>query len=251
MLNLNDLSAFARIAELGSISAASRSLAMPKSSVSRSLMRLEETLGAVLVERSTRHLRLTDAGMLLKQHARRILDDVAEAENRLSGLVGKPAGDLHVSAPFTFATGPLARMLPGFMAQYPQVRIVLGVENRPVDIQMEQVDVAIRIGPLQDSSLVARRITSFQLWPCASPAYLDSHPRIIEPGDLRAHQLIAHADRRETWRFRGKGGTVQTFEFDTRTVIPEPDVLKTLLISGVGIALLPDFLPATRSGMGA
>lgn len=115
---------------------------MPKSSVSRSLMRLEETLGAVLVERSTRHLRLTDAGMLLKQHARRILDDVAEAENRLSGLVGKPAGDLHVSAPFTFATGPLARMLPGFTVQYPQVRIVLGVENRPVDIQMEQVDVA-------------------------------------------------------------------------------------------------------------
>lgn len=241
MLNLTDLSAFAHIADLGSISAAARALNMPKSSVSRSLMRLEETLGSVLVERSTRHLRLTDAGLLLKQHARRILDDVAEAENRISGLVGKPSGDLHVSAPFTFAAGPLARMLPGFMTQYPLVRIVLSVENRPVDIQMEHIDVAIRIGPLQDSSLIARRITSFELWPCASQAYLDSCPPIREPEDLQGHHVIAHGDRREVWAFRGKGGAVRNFEFDTRTVIPEPDVLKTMLIGGAGIGLLPDF----------
>lgn len=241
MLNLSDLTAFDRIADLGSISAAARSLAMPKSSVSRSLMRLEETLGAVLVERSTRHLRMTDAGLLLKQHAKRILDDVAEAENHIGGLIGKPSGDLHVSAPFTFAVGPLAQMLPAFMAQYPQVRIVLSVENRPVDIQMEQVDVAIRIGPLQDSSLIARRITSFELWPCASPSYLDAHDPIVKPDDLRNHQLIAHADRLETWQFHTRGGGLRAFEFSNRSVIPEPDVLKAMLMKGAGIGLLPDF----------
>lgn len=109
MFDLADLKAFSRIAELRSISGAARVLRVPKSSVSRALVRLEEAIGAVLVERSTRHLRLTDAGLLLQRHARRILDDVGEAENAIGGLVGQPRGDLRVSVPFTFATGPLAR----------------------------------------------------------------------------------------------------------------------------------------------
>ncbi len=114
MLDLVDLRAFARIADLGGVSSAARALRMPKSSVSRSLVRLEEAVGAVLVERSTRHLRLTDAGLLLRRHARRILDDVGEAENAIGGLVGAPRGDLRISVPFTFAAGSLAPMLPAF-----------------------------------------------------------------------------------------------------------------------------------------
>jgi DNA-binding transcriptional LysR family regulator len=104
-----DLRVFARIADLGSLSAAARALGMPKSSASRSLARLEAAAGAALVERSTRHLRLTDAGRLLQRHARRILDDVGEAENALAGLVGVPRGTLRVSVGFTFAVGSLAR----------------------------------------------------------------------------------------------------------------------------------------------
>ena len=156
MFDLVDLRAFARIADLGSISGAARALRMPKSSVSRSLVRLEEAVGAVLVERSTRHLRLTDAGLLLKRHARRIIDDVGEAENAITGLVGAPRGDLRVSVPFTFATGPLAPMLPAFLLRYPEVRVVLSIDNRPIDLLVEEADIAIRIGPLPDSSLIAR-----------------------------------------------------------------------------------------------
>lgn len=241
MLEITDLRAFARIADLGSISAAGRSLRMPKSSVSRSLMRLEEAIGAVLVERSTRHLRLTDAGLLLQRHARRILDDVDEAEDAIGGLVGQPRGELRVSAPFTFATGPLARMLPTFLARYPDVCVVLSIDNRIVDLLSEDFDVAIRIGPLASSELIARRLTTLALWPCASPGYLKGRPAIDTPTDLAGHSVIAHMDRKETWRFRSSQGMDRDIEIHAGMVVPEPDVVRTLLLARAGIGLLPDF----------
>lgn len=250
MFDLTDLRAFARIADLSSISGAGRSLQMPKSSVSRSLVRLEESVGAVLVERSTRHLRLTDAGLLLQRHARRILDDVSEAENAIGGLVGRPSGDLRVSAPFTFAAGPLAPMLPGFMMCYPDVRVILTVDNRNVDLLTEEVDVAIRIGPLPDSELIARRLATFELWPCASPAYLAGAAPIATPADLLAHRLIGHVDRGERWVFRTPGGADRDIEFDPGLVVPEPDVLRTMLLLGAGIGILPDFHAADAIAAG-
>jgi DNA-binding transcriptional LysR family regulator len=241
MLDITELTVFSYIAELGSISGAARLLKMPKSSVSRSLVRLEETMGMALVERSTRHLRLTDAGLLLKRHVRRILDEVGEAENAMAGLVGVPVGDLHVDAPFTFATGPLAAMLPAFVRSYPDIRVVLSVNNKPIDVQLEQMDVVIRIGPLQDSELIARRLATFSLWPCASPAYLAQHAKIERPEDLTNHRWISHADRRQVLAFRGTTGGVREVEVPPGIVIPEPEVMKTMLIAGLGIGLLPDF----------
>ncbi|MDR5776499.1 MULTISPECIES: LysR family transcriptional regulator [unclassified Caballeronia] len=240
MLNFANLTVFSYIADLGSISATARALNMPKSSVSRALLRLEDAVGTVLVERSTRHLRLTDAGLLLKRHAKRILDDVGEAENAIGGLIGKPSGDLQINAPFTFAGGPLAAMLPGFLEKYPEVRVVLTVENRLTDLQMEKIDLAIRIGPLEDSSLISRRLASIALWPCASPAYLSDHSAIDRPEQLLQHKLIAHADHPEVWRFRDALGA-SAIEVKSAMVITEPFVMKTVLIGGAGIGLLPDF----------
>ena len=241
MFDLTDLRAFARIADLSSVSGAARTLKMPKSSVSRALVRLEEAIGAVLVERSTRHLRLTDAGLLLQRHARRILDDVDEAENAVGALVGTPQGDLRVSVPFTFATGPLAAMLPGFLERFPQVRVVLTIDNRLVDLLREDYDIAIRIGPLADSDLIARRLATLRLWPCASPAYLASTPPITRPADLAQHRLVAHGHPDETWRFRSATGATSEIKLAASTVIPEPDVERTLLLGGAGIGMLPDF----------
>jgi DNA-binding transcriptional LysR family regulator len=241
MLDLTDLRAFARIAELGSVSGAARALGMPKSSASRSLARLEAVVGLALLERSTRHLRLTDAGRLLQRHARRILDDVSEAENALTGLVGVPRGTLRVSVGFTFAVGPLATMLPRFLARYPEVRVALSIDNRNVDLLAEAFDVAIRIGPLPDSELVARRLTTIALWTCASPVYLAARGTPTTVEDLDAHELIGRVDRRSTWRFRAPGGSRHEIEIVPGTVIPEPAVLKALLIGGAGIGRLPDF----------
>lgn len=241
MLDLTDLRAFARIADLGSISGTARALRMPKSSVSRSLVRLEESVGAVLVERSTRHLRLTDAGLLMQRHARRILDDVGEAENAIGGLVGAPRGDLRISAPFTFAAGPLAPMLPAFMARYPEVRVILTVDNRNIDLLNEAIDVAIRIGPLADSELIARRLATFELWACASPSYLSGRVIPKKPGDLADHVIIPHNEKERLWRFSPKPGSVSEVTFEPVAVVPEPAVLRTMLIGGVGVGRLPDF----------
>ena len=241
MLDLSQLLAFARIADLGSVSGAARSLGMPKSSVSRSLSRLEEAVGSALIERSTRHLRLTDAGRLLHRHAARILDDVSEAENAVTGLTGQPRGTLRVSVGFTFATGPLASMLPSFLARYPEVRVVLSVDNRLVDLLPEGVDVSIRIGPLGDSDLIARKLGTIALWPCASPGYLAERGVPATVDDLLEHTLISHTDRRMPWRMRTPSGVDREIETEPGTVVPEPAVMKIMLIGGVGIGWLPDF----------
>ena len=241
MLDLAHLRAFARIADLGSVSGAARSLGMPKSSVSRSLSRLEDAFGTSLIERSTRHLRLTDAGLLLHRHARRILDDVSEAENAVGGLIGRPSGTLRISVGFTFAAGPLAPMLPGFLARYPDVRVVLTVDNRLVDLLTEEIDVSIRIGPLSASELIARKLGTVELWPCASPAYLAGHGRPETMDALLTHKLLAHADRRVPWRIRTPSGEMREVEIEPGTVIPEPAVTKVMLLGGAGIGWLPDF----------
>ncbi len=244
MFDLADLRVFARIVELGSLSGAARALGMPKSSASRSLARLEAATGSALIERSTRHLRKTDAGHLLHRHAQRILDDVGEAENALSGLIGVPRGTLRVSVGFTFAVGLLAPMLPKFLARYPEVRVALTIENRNVDLLAEEFDVAIRIGPLRDSDLIARRLMTIALWTCASPAYLKARGTPATVDDLRTHELIGRIDRRSTWQFQAKGGAVHELDVVPGTVVPEPAVLKTVLIGGAGIGRLPDFYAA-------
>jgi DNA-binding transcriptional LysR family regulator len=250
MIDLTNLRAFARIADLGSISGAARSLRSPKSSVSRSLVRLEEAVGAVLIERSTRHLRLTDAGLLLHRHARRILDEVGEAENAVGGLVGVPSGTLRVSVPFTFAAGPLAPMLPRFLALYPEVRVALTVDNRPIDLSTQEIDVAIRIGPLIDSELIARKLTTFALNLYASPAYLEQRGTPETVDDLANHTILAAHDKRYSWRLRAASGPPREFEIVPVTVVPEPTVSKTMVIAGAGIARLPDFLAADALAAG-
>ncbi|MBV9529084.1 LysR family transcriptional regulator [Sphingomonas sp.] len=239
---MGHLRAFARVADLGSVSGAARALGMPKSSVSRSLMRLEEAVGAVLVERSTRHLRLTDAGLLLQRHARRILDDVGDAENAIGGLIGQPRGELRVSAPFTYAAGPLARILPDFRARYADVKVLLTIDNRVVDLLTEEYDVAIRIGPLRNSDLIARRLTNYALWPCASPAYLHQAPPITKPADLIHHVIIAHRALKEAWPFHSVSSAGQDVEIEAQMVVPEPEAVRTMLLAGAGVGILPDFL---------
>lgn len=205
---------------------------------------MEEAVGAVLVERSTRHLRLTDAGLLLQRHARRILDDVQEAEAAVGSLLDTPSGDLRVNVPVSFAVGPLAKMLPQFVKQYPDVRVVLTLDNRPIDVSTDEIDVAIRIGPLPDSELIRRRLTTFALWVCASPEYLLHHGPPKKVADLREHKLITLTDQRSTWKFHTEKGGAQKVDVAPGIVIPEPTVAKTVILGGAAIGLLPDFYAA-------
>ena len=239
-MKLSDLRAFARITDLMSVSAAARALGLPKSGVSRALARLERDVGVLLIDRSTRHLRLTDAGRLFRPHALRILADVDEAGTALDGLGGLPAGTLRVSLPFTVATALVAPMLPGFMATYPQVRVVLEVENRFIDMPAEPVDLVIRVGPLADSDLIARCLLVSEAWLCASPGYLAARGTPARVEDLTDHILIGYGDR--VTAYQDDAPTPGRIELPPAVAISDSAALLPVVLGGAGIAQLPDFL---------
>ncbi|MGU3661546.1 LysR substrate-binding domain-containing protein [Methylobacterium fujisawaense] len=242
MMELSELRVFVRVADLGGVSGAARALGAPKSSVSRSVARLEATLGAVLFERGTHALRLTEAGRLFLPYAQRVLNDVEEAGAALDGLIGHPRGTLRVNAAVTFAIGVIGPMLPDFVRRYPEVRVVLDAENRVVDLAREDFDVVVRVGVLPDSNMVARRLGRIELWPCASPDYLARHGVPRAPEALADHVLLGWSDRPDRWTFVDGEGTTRAVEVSAGTVVPEPAALQPLLAGGVGIGRLPDFL---------
>jgi len=250
MLNPYDLRAFSRIAQLRSVSAAARELKMPKSSVSRSLARLEEALGVTLVERSTRHLRLTDAGTLFLPHAVRLLSDMEEAETALTNFAGTARGTLRVSAPLAYVSTLLTPMLPGFLMRYPEVRVVLDLNHRNVDMLAEDIDVVVRMGTLADSSLVARRLPSVHMWLCASPQYVARKGMPVRVADLSAHDVIDRIDGPNEWVFDLPDERQVRMTLHPRAVSPEPAVAMALILGGAGIGLLPSFMaePAIAEG---
>ncbi|TNC49437.1 LysR family transcriptional regulator [Rubellimicrobium rubrum] len=242
MLDLSDLRVFARIADQGSLSAAARALRAPKSSVSRSLARLEDQVGQALVERTGRPARLTDAGRLLLPHALRLLSDAEEAEAALGAFAGAPRGDLRINAPYVFSQYLVAPMLPAFLARHPEVRVILEVTDRQIDIRGEEADVVIRVGRLADSGLIARKLLSIGLWLCASPGYLARAGHPGDPAELEGHALLTWADRPTTWDLRHADGRAARVEVPPRTVVPEPAALRAVLVGGAGIGRLPDFV---------
>ena len=250
-MELADLRAFARIADLEGVSAAARSLDLPKSTVSRALSRLERAVGAVLVDRSTRHLRLTDAGVLVRPHAVRILADVDEAGTALDGFAGVARGTLHVSAPFTVVVALLSPMLPSFLARHPEVRVVLDVENRVIDMPVEAADLVIRAaGTLPDSDLVARLLLTTEAWTCASPGYLAARGTPSCVAGLGGHALIGYADGPTVWTFEAADGGVERFGFRPASAVSDSAALAPVLVGGAGIGRLPDFIARGAVGRG-
>lgn len=244
MMEISDLRAFVRVAKSQSLSAAARSVGLPKSSLSRALTRLEGRVGMVLIERSAGHLRLTDAGATLLPHARRILDAAEEAQAAVDGLAAVPRGTLKISVTHSFAVGALTPMLSAFTKRYPEVRVVLEFSNQPVDPVPEGIDLAIRIDPLVNSALIGRPLATIELWLCASPAYLSGSgtPRSVH--DLVEHNLLTRADHVLHWHFWSKTGKAFKVEVLPGTVVPEPAAALEVLIGGGGIGRLPDYLAA-------
>lgn len=250
MLDLTDVRIFVQAVDAGGLSAAARLRAMPKSTISRALVRLEGKLGVVLLERSTRGLRLSDAGQLFLPHARRLLDSAEEAQLAVDGLAGQPQGVLRVNAAFTFALGVVAPMLPSFLQRYPDVSVVLDSDSRIIDLARGDADVAIRLGALADSDLIVRRLGVIALWPCASAAYLDQHGVPATVAALEAHRLIACRAGETSWKLRTDDGAEEYCAVAPGTAVAEPAVLQAVLLGGAGVGRLPDFLarPHLQSG---
>ncbi len=241
MLELIDVRVFAKIAELMSVSTAARVLCMPKSTVSRSLTRLEAHLGVALIYRSNRKLALTDTGVLFAEHARRILDDVEDAEERVGQIRHTPRGMLRVSAPVTPGQFMVAPLVAGYLRLFPEVQISLSLTSNKVEPFTDEIDVVIRTGALEDSRLLAKRLGCVSLMLFATPGYLQQHGTPQCPDDLLEHTLLDIADGPNEWHLKRDRETA-ALQIRPRFAANDTSTIRTVVLSGLGLAWLPDYL---------
>jgi DNA-binding transcriptional LysR family regulator len=244
MDRLAAIEAFVRVAECGSFSKAAERLHSSKSVVSRHVGALEAELGARLLHRTTRALTLTEAGRSYLERATRILADLAEANASVGQLQAAPRGRLRVSAPMSFGVLHLAPALPDFLNRYPDVELDMIMNDRYVDLVDEGFDVAVRIGKLEDSSLVARKLAPMRRTVSAAPAYLEKRGTPQSPDDLRAHECLCYSNvgLSEEWRFVRPDGRPWPVEVHGRLHANNGDALRAAALGGCGLAVLPSFL---------
>ncbi|AZO52820.1 MAG: LysR family transcriptional regulator [Mesorhizobium sp.] len=235
MDRLEAMSLFIGAVEAGSLSAAARNLGIPLATVSRKISDLERHLNTRLLNRSTRRLTLTDAGHAYLAACRRILDDVGEAERTAAGEYNVPTGELVVTAPVVFGRLHVLPVVTAFLAAYPDVDIRLTLADRITQLAEDHIDLAVRIGALPDSSLVALRVGAIRRVVCASPAYLAEHgtPRI--PEDLAAHSCITFEGPSglSAWSF-ASGKTETRVQVRSRLQVNTAEAAIDAAISGVG-----------------
>ena len=240
MIDLNHVVLFAKVAEAGSFSGAARTLGMPKATVSRNVAQLEESLGARLLQRTTRKVELTALGRTYYEEAAQGLSSLESARERIAAAQSEPSGTLRVTAPVGFGTRSLIGWIAKFLATFDKVRIELKLTDAAVDPIDERVDVAFRTGRLENSSLIARKLGTTRLVLLASPAYLRQRgvPRRIE--DLRRHDCIVFGPSFDTevWRLHGPNGW-RDIPVSGRIKVEGSYAEIQAALAGLGIALLP------------
>lgn len=234
---------FVRVAQLGSFSLAANQHNMSKSTVSKHISGLEERLGVRLLNRTTRRLSLTEYGEVYRDHCLRILQEVALADDNMDKFTAEPRGKLKINAPMSFGMLHLAPLLPGFLAAHPQVDIDLILNDRRVDLIDEGFDLAVRIGALDDSNLIARKLATSSIICAASPIYLKKRRAPAHPDDLKNHNCLRYTLSRsgDEWRF-AKGNDTRNVAVSGRIAGNNGDVLRQAAILGEGIIYQPRFL---------
>ena len=245
-MDLNELVVFVHVVPAGSIRGAAEQLGMPKSTVSRKLIELEERLEARLLQRTTRKLGLTDVGRIYYDHGLRIVTEVENAERAVRSQHETPRGLLRVTAPLNLA--PLGPVISDYLARYPEVRLELSANARVVDLIEERFDVGIRAGRLEDSSLIARSLGVIEAQLVASSAYLKKRGRPRSPADLKRHDCLLFGSRATLALTRD--GLTEELSLNPRLLVTDLDVLELALKADLGIAVLPAFLceKAIRAG---
>lgn len=238
----SEMAVFVRVAETENFSAAARALKLTPSAVSKLIGRLEDRLGARLLNRTTRRVSLTGEGRTYYQHCLPILSAIDEAEQAISGLHGEPRGLLKVNASTAFSRNHIQPLIPDFLARYPKLRVQLTVSESIVNLIEEEIDVAIRIGQLPDSSLIARKLGRVRRMVAGSPSYLERYgvPRI--PDDLKTHNCLtlSMATSFNRWEFEGSDGP-RSIEvrgnFETNNAV----ALLNAALAGIGLIRAGDF----------
>jgi DNA-binding transcriptional LysR family regulator len=247
--------AFLHAAELGSFSKAAERIEVKTSTVSRYIAELERDLGIALFNRSTRGLVLTEGGRVFRKHALIVTRSLEEAREVTSSLNTSPQGVLRVTVPRSFGLRHIIRHLPEFMERYPKIDLDMVVSDQALNLIEAEIDLAIRIGTLPDSQLMARQLAVHRRVVCASPAYISHHGIPASPEDLAHHAAIRFplaAD--DKWLLVHVGRSSQTnqisVQLNGRIRLDDTEALAALAIAGLGIALLPTWAvgPALREG---
>ncbi|WP_119168956.1 LysR family transcriptional regulator [Algihabitans albus] len=249
-MRLEDVTAmvvFARVVDLGGFSAAAQALGLSKSAVSKQISKLEDRLGTRLLNRTTRQLSLTEAGAAFFERCQRVEAEALAAEEAVTHLAEAPRGLLKVNSALSFGVRHIAPALPAFLAMCPELEVDLSLNDRPVDLVEEGYDLAIRIGKLDDSSLVARRLAPMRRFLFAAPDYLARAGRPEHPNDLKQHDclLYAYQTSDQTWSFKAATGEAERdvkVRISGRLRINNGDAILEACIAGQGIALLPSFI---------
>ncbi|GGY33733.1 transcriptional regulator [Bacterioplanes sanyensis] len=235
---------FVAVAEQGSFTGAARWLKTSTAHISRQVQALEQRLGTVLLHRTTRKVSLTESGQQFWQQCRPLLDALAEAERALGQWQATPTGRLRITAPMSYGERHLAPLLNNFAARHPQLQLHYWLTNQTLDLVEQGYDLAIRVGPLQDSRLIAKRLASRRLFTCASPQYLASFGRPLTPSQLRQHHCLAGT--LDHWRFAGD----EVVAITPRLRANSGPALLDAALKGLGVAQLPDYYvaPMLQSG---
>jgi len=244
--DLNDTLIFVKVVEQGSFIAAAKTLGLPKTTVSRKVQELETRLGAQLLHRTTRKLGLTEAGNIYYEHCQRIARELSEAESAVNQLQGGPRGWLRFTTPYSIGIDKIAPLLGEFHAQYPEIRVEMLLSNEPLDLIGGEIDVALRLGNLPDSNLVARRLGVLRTQVYASKSYLARYGEPLGPDDLQHHRALAMPKHRRgggsfCWTLND-GNQDKDFAINPILIANDPAALKGALLCGEGLMVAADVM---------
>lgn len=244
MDRLTEMEAFVQVVDAGGFTEAARKMGLSKSAVSKHVAALEARLAVRLLNRTTRRVSPTEVGLAYYDRARAVLGDAAEAESMVTAMQATPKGALRVSVPVSFGIRHVSPAVAAFLCAYREVDVNLVLDDRFVELMAEGFDMAIRIGHLPDSALMARKLAETRLMLVASPAYLDcaGAPGRIE--DLTRHQLLHYSNLStgNFWRLRGRSGEERQIRVGGRLTANNGDSLVKAAEAGLGIALQPSFV---------
>ncbi|KAF0172734.1 MAG: LysR family transcriptional regulator [Hyphomonadaceae bacterium] len=243
-ISLDLFAVFARVAETGSFSKAARDLGLSKATVSKRVAELEGAFGVALVARTTRRASLTEAGERTLVHAQRILEEADAARDEALEARASPRGRLKITAPITFGLRYLAPILPEFLKAYPDIQLDVSLGDKTVDLIGEGFDAAVRIGAMEDSSLMARKLAPVRAHVVASPAYWDAFGRPARPEDLAGHRCFTYANlaNADAWRFENAGGQRVVVRMESIVAYDNADLVEPAICAGLGVARQPDFI---------
>jgi len=246
------LAMFAKVAEERSFAAAARAMGVSVATVSRAVSRLEERLGARLFNRTSRRLALTDFGHSLAERATRLYDEAEAAENAVREMSSRPRGLIRFAVPMSFGLRWVAPLLPDFFRLYPDISIDLHLSDAVVDLVGDGFDAALRVAVLPDSSLVARRLCGVSPVVLAAPSYLARHGEPRHPRELNGHHCLGYAYRRrqDIWHFTNSAGEEESVTPSGPLRVTNADALVPMLLDGLAIAELPEFMAAEHLANG-